>query len=286
MNKPIIAITGATGFIGGLLTIHLKKMGYYTIALVRKKGNSIADEEREYDLQTPPSRELLNNIDIVIHCAFDKNDSSAGAEVNFNAALRLFQLAGQSGVKKIIFFSSIAAQPGILSAYGKNKLAIESLLDPARDVIVKPGLVIGNGGLFGRILQTTLSKKMVPVIDKGNQSMQVLAANDLLIAITTIIEKDLHGSFVLTNRERLTYKQLFLQIGKTWQKKLFYIPVNKRILNGLISIAGSIRIILPVTKENLLGLVSQQYEDPGHSLALLDINPSSLEQALIELKEH
>ena len=165
MNGPVIAITGASGFIGGALVEHFSSKGYKLIALARKPVNMAGVENRRYKLHEKPAANILDGADILIHCAFDADDKKIEEGVNFISAKQLFQLAEQAGVKKIIFFSSVAAQPSIQSVYGKTKLAIESLLDERKHVIIRPGLVIGSGGLFGRLLKTVISGKKIPLIN-------------------------------------------------------------------------------------------------------------------------
>jgi nucleoside-diphosphate-sugar epimerase len=51
MHKPVVAITGANGFIGSALAQFLENAGYPVITLARKKyGLKNGGQERLYDL--------------------------------------------------------------------------------------------------------------------------------------------------------------------------------------------------------------------------------------------
>jgi nucleoside-diphosphate-sugar epimerase len=66
-----------------------------------------------------------------------------------------------------------------VSEYGKTKLAIEKMLDPRKDLILKPGLVLGHGGLFGSILRMIRSLPILPLVDGGSQPLQAVDIEDL-----------------------------------------------------------------------------------------------------------
>ena len=132
MNKPVVGITGANGFIGNAIRRTLQENDYPVIGLVRtpKAG------ERYFDLAKKPDQHLLNGIDILIHAAYDQSDRSLQG-INFTGSKQLFAFAQQCGVQKIIFISSIAAHPAITSVYGKTKSEIEKCL-PANRLIRVP----------------------------------------------------------------------------------------------------------------------------------------------------
>src|SRR5581483_5243317 len=172
MHKPVIAITGASGFIGSCLLQYFCDRQYPVIALVRKpSGNSIT-EERFFDLQQPVQNNLIIGVDILIHCAYVAAAPSIDAEkINYEGTKALIECANSNHVKKIIFFSSVAAHAQAVSAYGKSKLALESLFDKQKDVVLKCSFVIGNGGLFHRLFTHAVTKKTVPLIHGGHQPL-------------------------------------------------------------------------------------------------------------------
>jgi nucleoside-diphosphate-sugar epimerase len=285
MNNPSIAITGANGFVGSALVTSLMARGISTVKLVRTLSAIPLTEERAFELETQPSENLLRGIDVLIHCAFVSPTEKNAASLDYNGTAALIALARNSGVQKIIFFSTVSAHEGAVSAYGSSKYKMEQLLDPGKDAIVKPALIIGNGGLFLRLLNQALSKRTVPLIENGKQPMQVIALEDVVSAVTAIIDRNLTGSFVLANNENFSYKEMFKQIASVYGVYLRFLPLPVFPVKMALSISEMIGVKLPVNKENLSGLQSLKYMDPGESLMKLGLRPLSFKEALLKVKE-
>jgi nucleoside-diphosphate-sugar epimerase len=281
MHKPVVAITGANGFIGSALTQYLEDAGYPVITLARKKYGRKNGHERLYDLQQPPAADLLAGVDILIHCAVVWADGQVDAEqLNYLGTEKLITCAHSNGVQKIIFISSVSAHDKAISAYGKGKFHTESLFDPEKDVVLRCSLVIGQGGLFGRMLQHALSKRIIPLFYKGRQQVQIISIDDVLTAILTIITGNLAGRYVLANRQHITYRSIFETIARVYKKRILFIPVPVRIIQLLIKITSLLKLPFPVNNENIQGLKTVQFMDPEASLQQLQLNPASLEEKL------
>src|SRR5579863_8487055 len=121
-----IAITGATGYIGSLLLRRFQDQGAPVVALVRSPG--ITDSaRRHYDMAEPPSSDLLAGVDVLIHCGWDLSlvKRDAAWSVNVVGTERLLDLARRSGVKRVVFISSMSAFDGTKQLYGRSKLSAE-----------------------------------------------------------------------------------------------------------------------------------------------------------------
>ena len=59
---------------------------------------------------------------------------------------RMLELARASGVGRFVFPSSISARADAPAYYGRGKAAAEAALDPERDLVLRPGLVLARGG--------------------------------------------------------------------------------------------------------------------------------------------
>jgi UDP-glucose 4-epimerase len=156
-------ITGATGFIGARLLREGDR------ALVRAVGNipnAIAG-----DLLEPASLAVAcNDIETVFHCAgyahaFSSSDPDTHWRVNFEGTRNLVNAAGEAGVKRFIFLSSVKAmaEPGDecvdedwrgepVTPYGKAKRAAEDAVLEAgakygmHVVNLRLAMVYGHGG--------------------------------------------------------------------------------------------------------------------------------------------
>ena len=284
MNNPVIAITGANGFVGSALVNSFLEKGMQTIKLVRTLSAVPVTEERVFELEAPPAFNLLHGIDILIHCAFVSPTEKNAAITDYKGTAALIEHAKKSGIKKIIFFSTVSAHEDAVSAYGSSKYKMEQLLDPDRDAIVKPALIIGNGGLFLRLLKQALTKRTVPLIENGKQPMQVIPLEDVISAVHSIIDRNLTGSFVLANEENFSYKEMFKQIASVYGVYLRFLPLPVFPVKMALAISDMIGVKLPVSKENLSGLQSLKYLDPQESLKRLQLQPKKFKEVLFKLK--
>src|ERR1700730_10621771 len=147
VNKPLIALTGATGFIGQFLLRELPKRGYRLRVLLRRP--SIVPMESASavvgDLAQPQNMAAaLADVDAVIHSAGIAHAMSGLPEddyriLNTQATIALARAAQRAGARRFVFLSSIRAQsgptadhvltedlaPAPTDAYGRSKLAAE-----------------------------------------------------------------------------------------------------------------------------------------------------------------
>ena len=143
--KPVVAITGAYGYIGRLLGRRFEAAGWSVRALVRspKEGDRLA---RRYELGLPPADGLLDSVDVLVHCAYDLSlfRREDVWRVNVEGSSELLRTAVRAGVPRIIVLSSMSAYEGTTQLYGQVKLAIEAATMAVGGCPVRPGLVYGD----------------------------------------------------------------------------------------------------------------------------------------------
>ncbi|MEE9473398.1 MAG: NAD-dependent epimerase/dehydratase family protein, partial [Acidimicrobiia bacterium] len=114
-----IFLTGATGFIGGHLLKALVTEGATVRCLVRKSSSrrnlkGLPLEEVEADLRAPDSlREAMKGCDLVFHCAADyrlyARDSNELYDTNVEGTRNVLRIAADSGVRRVVYTSSVGA---------------------------------------------------------------------------------------------------------------------------------------------------------------------------------
>src|SRR5260370_21552777 len=155
-GKPLIALTGATGFIGQYLLRELPKRGYRVRVLLRRPSAVPMEAASAVvgDLARPQNMAAaLADIEAVMHSAGVAHAMSGLPEddyrvLNTEATIALARAAQRAGAKRFVFLSSIRAQSGptaerVLTedlppqptdAYGRSKLAAEQgLAEPRPD---------------------------------------------------------------------------------------------------------------------------------------------------------
>ena len=112
LRQNRILITGGGGFLGTHVVNALKKRGV-------KSGNIIVPRSRDYDLREKEvSRELVKNVDIVIHLAANVGGIGYNLEMpgslfydNILMGVHLMEEARKAGVKKFVGIGTVCAYP-------------------------------------------------------------------------------------------------------------------------------------------------------------------------------
>lgn len=147
----ILAITGATGFVGQALLDAAQFGGIAVRALARRPQQPRAGVEWIMgDLEADDAlRQLVRGADAVIHVAGVVNavDPTAFETGNVIGTLALIEAAKAEGVERFICVSSLSAREPGLSAYGASKAKAEKLVKASGLdwTIVRPPWIYGPG---------------------------------------------------------------------------------------------------------------------------------------------
>jgi len=255
-----IIITGTNGFIGNELLQYFSSRGHTIIALSRSKPQGLPGNVKyyKYDLSTEPDEEPFKTADVVIHAAYQKySDQCQNAnEINWSGTNRLLEISRRCGIKKFIYFSSFSSHAAALSNYGKSKFEIEKIFDNSRDLILKPGLVLGKRGTYANLQQVIISRRIIPVFGDGKQPVQSIYIVDLIACIDNALKYNICGTFPLAEKEILSLKDAVKIISANAQKKNSFIHVPFSLALLLVKLAGNLRIKFPLSRENILSLKS------------------------------
>ncbi len=277
----VIAITGAGGFIGDALVKHFLEKGHEVIALNRTPLPSTSSHERlqfiHYDLLKEIDVDALKKADAIIHCAFTKwNEENINAdEINIRASLRLADFCEREN-KQFVFMSSFSAHEDALSHYGKHKFELEKKLRK-KHLIIKAGLVIGERGLFKEMSRLVATKKIIPVVGKGDQPVQWIHISELVYAIDNLLSKKLKGVFALASEKSITFLQMLENIASGQKKSVYFIFIHPLITEIILKVLGK---RAPFTKENLLGLLQLRKFETAESLTQSEIKVDDLSRWL------
>ena len=191
-----ILLTGATGFIGKSLVAELLQQGFNISIAVRYKTNLFPDKVEQFVVgdfdNSPDFSTSLTKVDCVIHLAgkahvidIDKtSDLNEFRKINTELTLNLANQAIESGVKRLVFLSSIGVNgnrnnqpfleidtPNPQEPYAISKHEAEQkLFKLAKEtdmgvVIIRPPLVYGANapGNFGRLMSWASKKYPIPL---------------------------------------------------------------------------------------------------------------------------
>ena len=227
---PTVAITGASGFVGGHLVEHFAGRGWDVVALAR---SPVAGGERvrwaRYDLAAPPADRLLAGVDALVHAAYVKADASPDAyRLNVDGTAALLRALPSRRVPRAVFLSSLSARPGATSVYARQKLDAEALFAADGDAVIRAGLVLGPGGLVGDTVALMRRVRVVPLIGGGRQPVQPVGVEDLATIVERIVTRDdLTGTFVVADPAPTTAAALYRAIARAIGLRVLFVPVPR-----------------------------------------------------------
>jgi NADH dehydrogenase len=275
-----VLVTGGTGLVGSVLCERLSGEGHDVIALGRHRPGATASPVAWMPYRLPgaiPPEALSPGPSIVIHAAWETVPAEPGNAYDVNVSgARVVLDACRAHAAKLVFISSTSAHEDAESLYGRGKLAVERLLDPARDLVVRPGLVIGMGGLYGRIRAAVRLTRVVPLFFGGTQRIQTIAADDLASGICRAIRRDLSGSVTIAEPDPVRLRELYSAIAHEAGTRPVFVPIPGAAGLLVLRAAEALRLRLPVTSENLLGLKHLRAFDVHRDLELLDLDPKPM----------
>ena len=259
-TKLRILVTGATGFIGKHLVRFLANSGHSIIALSRS-GEKVggANTQIAYMLGELPNLSSSLSIEAAIHLAHDYR-SGDGANRTITGTIDLFESLVQIGVRRQIFVSSYSAGPHAQSIYGRTKGSIEALLkEEPSALIVRPGLVIGSGGIFARIASWARHWPIVPLPDGGRGVVPIIEIERLCQEIAQLCEMaDPPREFNAFHESKISLRDLVLNVAREDGRKPLILPIPTTCLLPLLRLAEVLGVKLPVSSDSLIGFVSNQ----------------------------
>ena len=273
--KTRVAITGAGGFLGGALVQRLRDAGLEVHALSRSRSTLSGVQWHAYDLAGPVPA-IVAEADVIVHAAFALGAVGAEtADLNRTTALRLRDSARQHQ-RHFVFISSMSAHAEAVSVYGRTKWAIEQALDASRDAIVRPGLIIGPGGTYARMLDSLRRAPVVPVFFGGTQPVQPIALADLVEGLQHIIAGRHAGVFNLGLAEPVTIRELYQRMLAALGERRRLVPLPGDLAVWALRAGEALGLRLPLTSENLLGQKQLRAFATADSLARLGLTLTPL----------
>jgi nucleoside-diphosphate-sugar epimerase len=301
-SRPLIALTGATGFIGQWLLRELPKRGYRLRVLLRRPSATPIEAASAVvgDLARPQNMAAaLADVGAVIHTAGIAHTMSGVPQddyriLNTEATIGLARAAQRAGVKRFVFLSSIRAQCGPTAAevltedvpanptdaYGQSKLAAEQGL-AALDldwVALRLVLVYGVGvkGNMAQLVRLARSRYPLP-LGALTARRSLLALDNMTAAVDAVLAaaRPLRRPLIVADPEALTVPDMIAAMRRGLGRRPSLIPVPPRLLEAALRAVGRAEVF-----QRLAGSL---VAEPAALLQLGWVPPARTAQALAAL---
>jgi nucleoside-diphosphate-sugar epimerase len=263
-----VAITGATGFVGGHLLARLVDSQWVPVPLVRKPSG-LANEQVIGPLEHAQDA-LIAPVEAMIHCAArthvlkesEADPLAAYRAINVGGTRAALAIAQRAGAKKFVFLSSVKAmgeetEPGSPfsestppqpeDAYGVTKLEAEQLVQDFCQAhgmawtIVRPPLVYGPGVKANFQALARLARSGLPLpLGKTRNARSLIYVGNLADFLVYALESDAARNrlFLLDDGRPFSTSTLLQAMAKAEGRQARLFPVPQALVRSLARVTG------------------------------------------------
>lgn len=242
-----ILVIGSTGLIGSAVCARLKSDGHEIVGTVRPGSAlrlAVVDQIVEIDIaKTVHAKDWerhLDGIDAVVNCAgvLQKGPTESPSGVHFAGIAALFEACERGGVRRVIHFSAIGVDRGVLSDFSQTKLAGDEAL-MARDldwVILRPSVVLGRAAFGASALMRGLAALPILPSMPASGPLQVVGLEEVVETVAFFIKPSAPKQVVLelAGPERLTFDD----VVATYRRWLGWRPARRLALPAFMANAA------------------------------------------------
>jgi uncharacterized protein YbjT (DUF2867 family) len=258
----MILLTGATGFIGGLVLKALSKRKVQTRCLVRKTVES-KNPNITYvtgDVLDPDSLvKATQGVDTVyyfIHMMGKQKEQEKFDILDRKAITNMVSACKINGVKRIIHLTGMSDPHEKLSHHLASRKEVEEIIRSSGIdyTIFRASVIIGRGGGAFEILDTAVRRfPIIPVFNWANIQVQPIFIGDVIRYLVECLDKketlnkgyDIGCSEVFTYEElmreyarEIGYKRIFIHIPGSWRW------ISSLVLGKMSSVNGNVVYLL------------------------------------------
>jgi dihydroflavonol-4-reductase len=254
MHDLRLLVTGASGFIGSRLALHLQRAG--VDAIFTGRDASDAEHARLKELAAAGVavhlgdlreldfvRKIVAGRNAILHLAAAQHEGHLSDEhfrsVNIGATRLLLEASAPAGVRRFVYGGTIGihgsstsgaisedSAPDPLNIYTRTKLAAEAVVREfaprLETVICRIGETYGPGDLRLLKLFKAIERNRFVMIGSGNNQRQPIFVEDLMRGLlAALIQPDAVGeAILLTGSELMTTRDMVAQIAAALERPL------------------------------------------------------------------
>jgi uncharacterized protein YbjT (DUF2867 family) len=214
--KPLILITGATGYVGGELLKALLAAGYPVRCLARRpevlraKGLSGVEVVAGDVLDPPSVRSAMAGVDTAYYLVHSMASTGSFEEQDRTAAENFAAAAREAGVRRIIYLGGLGHGAEMLSAHLRSRHEVGEVLRSAGVPVVefRASVVIGSGSLSFEMIRALVERLPIMIAPRWvSVAAQPIAIADLLSYLLAALDLPLDGNriFEIGGSDEVSY---------------------------------------------------------------------------------
>ncbi len=234
MSRKKVLVTGASGFIGRLLTQALLTENVQVRCLVRKSvgpsDNTI--ETVRGDLLEPDTLPAaMAGVDTVYYLVHAMAGGRAGFERrDRDAAENFVHAAEKAGIRRVIYLGGLGETGDDLSEHLKSRLEVADILRSGEfaTTFLRAAIIIGAGGASFEMVRALVERLPVMITPRWvTTRCQPIAVEDVISYLVGCLkdERTTGGTFDIGGPDVLTYKEMMERFGRIRGRSLYILPV-------------------------------------------------------------
>jgi uncharacterized protein YbjT (DUF2867 family) len=236
MTKPLILLTGATGYVGGRLLEALVAAGHRVRCLVRRperlripKGADV--EAVAGDLLGPASlRAAMPGVHTAYYLVHSMESPGSFEDLDRRAARNFAEAARDFGVRRIIYLGGLGETSPNLSPHLRSRHEVGEILRSSSVPVIefRASIVIGSGSLSFEMIRALVERLPVLITPRWvSVPAQPIAVRDLLAYLLAALELPCAGSriFEIGGADQVSYGGLMLEYARQRGLRRFVVPV-------------------------------------------------------------
>ena len=275
-----VAITGAGGFVGSMLARHFEDTGWDVTRLSHSATTEQGNVPFQLGEDLGPDLFRSRQISALVHCAYDFRPVMRAEihRINVEGSRKLFKVARAGGVERIAVMSSISAFEGCTSTYGRAKLEIEAAARAVGALVIRSGLVYGDGppdagGMFGSLAKS-VQRGVVPLIDGGTHPQYLIHEEDLWHLLKGFFEGELHNPgrpVVAASSRPWPLRDLLADLSRRQGRHPRFVSIPWMPVWAGLRLAELVHLHIPYRSDSVVSLVRQDRNPDFGSLAAVGI---------------
>jgi len=282
-TRPVIAVTGASGYVGGLIANALAPEA--DIVRLLRHPRREGDVTWSFKSGAVPIAEALRarGVTQLVHAAWDMRETQLPKlqESCVAGSQRLLAAAARAGISRVVFISTISAFPAARSAYGRAKLQVEADMRAAGATVLRPGLVYGagEGGMLGNLTRVVRKARLVPLIGDGSAPQYLLDEATLVSAVKRALAGAFSGEtgpITLANPTPVPFRALLERVAAAQGRQPKLVPVPWQVFYTGLWGAERLGLKLGFRSDSILSFIFQNPAPDFSAMERLGITPANL----------
>ena len=297
-HRPLVLLTGASGYIGGRLLKELEKAGWPVRCLARRPDflrSKVAASTEVMKADCLDRRSLvpaMAGVQTAYYLVHSIGSSGKFEQEDREAAQKFADVARDSGVRRIVYLGGLGNQDQALSAHLRSRHEVADILRSSEipTIEFRASIVIGSGSLSFEMIRALVQRLPVMICPRWVAvKAQPIAVEDvvayLMAALVLPVERC--GVFEIGGTDQVSYGQIMQEYARQCGLRRWMIPVP---------------ILTPRLSSLWLGLITPVYARIGRklidsmrnptlvqdtsALTAFDIKPKGLREAIERALRH